>query len=422
MSTIVVLGGSSVSTPQFAEALAGWAGGREERTELVLVGRSRDKLETVTAACRRVLEHTLGGNHIDVRWSADLDDGLAGAEVIVNQVRVGGLRARFFDERFPWRLGLPGEETMGPGGFSNAHRTLPVVRSLFERCRANAPGALVINLTNPAGMVHQVAERVVGLDRVITLCDSPVTLGQKAVAAAGADATACQPIYTGMNHFGWLTSLRCGAQDLLPVALGKAEELAAGLGVEPSLLRWLGALTNPYLRYVYYPDRLLAAQEAKGIVRAEELLALEDEALHVYGDSAVDPREVAHKRQAGWYWLCVVPVLAAVLDGRPIVLPAGVSNRGHLPYLPDDVMVEVTARVGDGPPVPLPPDPLPLDSQAHLVRNANYERLAVDALLEGDTDDQIRALALNPLVPSLDVARDAIAIIHEHNAKEEQRT
>jgi len=127
MTTVAVLGGSSVSTPQFAEALAGWAGRTERRLDLVLVGRSEKKLETTTSACRRVLDQTAGGVAVAVRWSSSVERGLDGARVVLNQVRVGGLQARAFDERFPWELGLPGEETMGPGGFSNATRTLPVV-------------------------------------------------------------------------------------------------------------------------------------------------------------------------------------------------------------------------------------------------------------------------------------------------------
>jgi len=418
MTTIAVLGGSSVSTPQFAEALADWAGRTERRLDLVLVGRSEDKLETTTSACRRVLAQTGGGAVLEVRWSSSVDRGLDGADVVLNQVRVGGLQARAFDERFPRELGLPGEETMGPGGFSNATRTLPVVHQLFERCLAVAPEALIVNLTNPAGMVHAVAERVVGCHSVITLCDSPVTLGEKAAAAAGVEVAECEPKYAGMNHFGWLTSLRSGGRDLLPRALVKADSLADSLGVDPRIVRWLNALPNPYLRYVYHPERQLAAQRAKGVTRAEELLSLESEALRVYADPGGDPREMAHRRHAAWYAVCVVPVIAAVLDDAPITMPIGVLNRGHLPYLPDDVMIEVTSEVGRGRPRPSAADELPLDTQALLFGNAVYERLAVNAILGGDADARVRALAQNPLVPSVEVARNAVELIDGQPGRE----
>ena len=92
-------------------------------------------------------------------------------------------------------------------------------------------------------------------------------------------------------------------------------------------------------------------------------------------------------------------------------MPVGVLNRGHLPFLPGDVMIEVTSEVGRDRPRPSAADELPLDTQALLVRNAAYEHLAVDALLGGDVDARVRALAQNPLVPSVEVARSAVELI-----------
>lgn len=419
MTLIAVLGGSSVSTPQFAEALAKWADRAQRQVELVLVGRSRDKLISVTSACGRVVAAISEKRRVEVRWSTSAEEGLAGADVVLNQVRVGGLQARAFDERFPWDLGLPGEETMGPGGFSNATRTLPVVRDLFERCFAVAPRALIINLTNPAGMVHQVAERIVGCSNVVTLCDSPVSLAETVAAFAGVDAGNCEPRYTGMNHFGWLTSFHSDGHDVLAMALQRSDELAGKIGVDARIVRWLGAAPNPYLRYVYHPQRQLDVQRSKPRVRAEELMALESEALKLYGAEGSDPRAMAQCRHAAWYGVCVVPVIAAFVEERSIVMPVGTLNRGHLPFLPDDVMVEVTARVApQQQPQPLAADPLPHDSRVMLVRNAAYERLTVDAILNGDREARVRALAVNPLVPSVDTARAAVSVIEDRFARQ----
>jgi 6-phospho-beta-glucosidase len=414
MIRVAVLGGSSVSTPQFADALAGWADGAQQRVELVLVGRSPDKLKFVASACQRVVATTSEQRSVEVRWSTSVDDALAEANIIVNQVRVGGLQARAFDERFPWKLGLPGEETMGPGGFSNAWRTLPVVRELFERCLAVAPQALIVNLTNPAGMVHQVAERVVRCPKVVTLCASPITLAQTVAAFGGADIGNCRWIYTGMNHFGWLTSLGCDSHDVLGAALQRSSELAVRIGVDAKILDWLGAVPNPYLRYVYHPQRQLKTQRAKRRVRAEELASFESEALKVYRAQSSDPRKLVHRRHAVWYEVCIVPLIASVVEGRSIVMPVGTLNRGHLPFLPDDVMIEVTARVGGSQqPQPLAADPMPDDSVAMLVRNSAYERFAVDAIMSQDREAAVRALAVNPLVPSVDIACAGVAAIED---------
>src|SRR3970282_1285767 len=77
--------------------------------------------------------HRLGSPGHIVCFTTDLDSAWEGAYFVLNQIRVGGYAARAFDEMFPRELGLPGEETVGPGGFSLTARTIPVV---LDDCRA----------------------------------------------------------------------------------------------------------------------------------------------------------------------------------------------------------------------------------------------------------------------------------------------
>ncbi len=404
---VTVLGGSAIVTPQLAAALADSGDLAGERIELRLVGRDAAKLKSVVeaAAC------AAGGGLCEVAVSGGVDvaAALSGARYVVNQVRAGGLAARAFDERFPRQLGLPGEETMGPGGFANAWRTIPVVEELFRLVREHAPEATVLNLTNPAGIVHQVADRV-GV-RTITLCDSPVTLAATAAEFAGAAGAETIPGYVGTNHGGWLTSLHVAGVDVLPRALDRADELGPRLGFDAELLRRLRAIPNVYLRYVYYPDRQLAAQREKGRVRAEELLELESEALT--GRGGGDLQSVAERRRAVWYTECIVPVIGALVSGRRIVTIAGVTNDGLLPWLPPETMLELPVEVDRSGVRALGVDPLAVDARAVLLENAAYEHLTVEAVMARDREAAVRALAANPLVPSFDVAAEAVALIEE---------
>jgi 6-phospho-beta-glucosidase len=405
MARVAVLGGSSASAPQLAAALADWAATAGERMELVLVGRSASKLDAVASACRAVIAQP-GVVTVDV--ATQVRAGLADADIVINQVRVGGLDGRGFDERFPWELGLPGEETAGPGGFSLACRTIPVVRDLFSECASVAPDALIINLTNPAGIVHQVAARTTSL-RVLTLCDAPAALIKKAAGLVGVDPASVRPGYIGTNHAGWLTGLWRDGENLLPAALDRADEISPG--IDPRLFAWLGAVPNPYLRFFYHPDQQLAAQQAKGVTRAEELRSWEAGALSAYA-SGGDPRPEATGRKAVWYELCVVPVIAAFLTRSELTMVVNVTNGSLIPSLPAFASVELTATIGsDGTVTPLPVDPLAPDAAALLAANAAYECLTVDAMLGGDRDARVRALAANPLVPSIGVAGKGVDLI-----------
>src|SRR5262245_21905628 len=145
VTRLAVLGGSAVSTPQLATALAD----EGVSIHVALAGRAPEKLDLVAEAFRRAADGTL-----EVSAHTDPASALEGADLVLIQVRIGGLESRSFDERYARDLGIPGEETVGPGGFALAWRTLPALAELFEVCREVAPTASVVNLSNPAGMVH----------------------------------------------------------------------------------------------------------------------------------------------------------------------------------------------------------------------------------------------------------------------------
>src|SRR5712691_3395103 len=142
--TLAVLGGSGVGTPELFNALLRWPAGSDTRPELrvVLLGRSAHKLEQVRAVSEQIVQEAYPAIHIEA--FTDWCLGLEGADYILNQVRVGGLEARAHDETFPQDLGIPGEETIGPGGFANALRTIPTVLESFDLISKVASNAVVL--------------------------------------------------------------------------------------------------------------------------------------------------------------------------------------------------------------------------------------------------------------------------------------
>ena len=79
------------------------------------------------------------------------------------------------DESFPHEVGLPGEETVEPGGFANALRTIPVVLEYCHLAEKVASGALILNLTSPSSYVQHAIHRCTDM-RVIGICDTAVSL------------------------------------------------------------------------------------------------------------------------------------------------------------------------------------------------------------------------------------------------------
>ena len=335
---------------------------------------------------------------------------LTGADVVLNQIRAGGLEQRSADESFPHAFGLPGEETLGPGGFACAIRSVAALRPVWADVARHCPHALLINLTNPAGIVTQAARQEFGLD-VIAVCDSP--LGLLASVAArlaacgqprGLTSTGLGARYVGMNHIGWY----------VPTSLAELEHLTDVVaGLDPDVPRLHSALPGPYLRYYVHPDRMLAAQRGRP-TRADTLRELASATLETFGRGEI-PRE--WQRPAPWYALAVVPVIDAWLhgperDGEPLIL--GLPNRGRLPWLPDDVIVEGPAAFRRRcRPDALPVPDLPELPRGILASHATYERLAAMTLAARAPadDDLVRVLLASPMVRDLDQARGLAAAI-----------
>lgn len=400
---LAVLGGSSVGTVGLVRAIRDWPGGPDRRPgmHVTLHGRTEAKLAAVSAKCRA--ESASTGTSIE--HTLDLAEALDGADVVLVQQRIGGLPARAFDESYPRSVGLPGEETAGPGGFTNAIRTLGALERVWPELARHAPTALVVVLTNPAGMVRQAAAAH-GL-RAVSVCDSPIALLDQIALARGSTRRAELPRYVGMNHFGWW--IPPSVEDLGPVA----RLASVGLPV----LEAYQALPAPYLRFFLQPGRYLAEQEGRP-TRAEALIQLESGVLAGLRGELGDSSSPA-PRPTPWYDLGVVPLLDAWANGATEDLVVGLANEGRVQELEAEVTVESAVTVDRGSwqvhePVVLPP----LVAEA-MQRNALYERLTVD-LATGPApsyDQVLRAVLANPMVADVDRAVAVVEAIRKAPAE-----
>ena len=389
---LAVLGGSAPATVQLVDALAAWPGAKKARLELVLHGRSSARLAAVAGAAE--LHANALGLTVIVTAQIDRPAALEAADIVLNQIRPGGLEQRSADESFPHQFGLPGEETLGPGGFASAIRSVAALRPVWADVARCCPDALLINLTNPAGIVTQAARLEHGLE-VIAVCDSPLDLLAGAAARLAERPDALRARYVGMNHVGWY----------VPASAAELEQLDGLVpAFDPALPKLHGALPGPYMRYYAHPDRMLAAQRGQP-TRADKLRELADSTLATFSRGEIP---AAWRRPAPWYSLAVAPLIDSWLTTPGSTLILGLPNRGRLGWLPDDVIVEGPATVPvRGPAEALPVVELPDLPRGILARHATYERLAATTLAAGPPadEDMHKILLANPMVTSLDQAR-----------------
>ncbi|MFF4580850.1 6-phospho-beta-glucosidase [Streptomyces sp. NPDC001373] len=412
---LAVVGGGSTYTPELVD---GFARLRDTLpvTELVLVDPAAERLELVGGLARRILARQ--GHPGRITTTSDLDAGVADADAVLLQLRVGGQAARLQDETWPLECGCVGQETTGAGGLAKALRTVPVVLDIADRVRRAAPRAWIIDFTNPVGIVTrallQAGHRAVGL------CNVAIGLQRKFAALLGAAPDDVHLDHVGLNHLTWEFGVRLGGPggtDVLPRLLAEhGEAIAADLRLPRAVLDRLGVVPSYYLRYFYAHDEVVRELGAKPS-RAAEVAAMERELLALYADPALDEKPaLLAKRGGAFYSEAAVDLAAALLGGGgPSVQVVNARNAGTLPFLPDDAVVEVQAAVDGSGPVPLAvprPDPLYAGLLAHVTA---YEDLALDAALRGGRERVARALLAHPLVGQFDLAEALTDRLLAHN-------
>ncbi len=394
-----VLGGSSIASPLLVQELA--RAPERPPFEVVLVGRTRDKLEKVAAVCRKLAEKA--PIPLGVSFQTDTRRGVEGSDYILNQVRVGGYPARMHDEKFPHQFGILGEETYGPGGMSNALRTIPVVLDYLRVIEECAPGALMLNLTNPNSYIQYAALRYTKVN-VTGICDSPVGIAESIADLLEIPVNELWVEYVGMHHFGWVTRAVWRGRDMMPQVLEKVEKVA-GLPVDAEIARALGGIPTKYFLYYYHANRVYEKQIASENPRAQQLMDLEAKVLDDYEKHPDGLPESLLQRGAHWYGAIVAPVLLAHATNAHQVFILNVPNNGLLQWLPENAIIETPTLVSGHGFTPLQPAETPPDLQAMVRVNATFEMLWSEAVVEKDREKALRALMLNHLVQDWDTAK-----------------
>jgi 6-phospho-beta-glucosidase len=409
---IAVVGGGSTYTPELIEGFANRPG-RLPIDELVLLDVSAERLDVVGGLARRMLERLGWGGRL--LTSLDREAAIDGADYVLIQLRVGGQAARLVDETLPRKFGTIGQETTGAGGFAKALRTVPIVLELAElTARRGAPGAWVVDFTNPVGIVTQAL-----LDeghRAIGLCNVAITLQRRMAAHFGVAPDRVELDHVGLNHLSWERAVRVDGVDRLPELLdGDGAWVAREVGFPIELIRTLRAIPSYYLHYYYLTSEILAAQR-DGNSRAQEVIDIEEQLLEMYRDPALAEKPKLLERRGGaFYSEAAAQLIASLHDGAGDVQVVDVRNDGALPDLPDDAVVEIPARIDRDGAHPLPLAPLAPELRGLVEQVKAYEQLTIAAARSGDQATALRALMANPLVAQWAIAEPLLDALLEAN-------
>lgn len=370
---------------------------------------------------------------VEFDYTTDKDVAYDDVDFVLCQIRTGGYEMRDKDEKIPLHMGLIGQETVGAGGMAYGIRSMTDMIEIVRDVRARSPKAWIINYTNPAALVaYGLQKAFPEEDHILNICDQPVNLLRSYGRLLDRDASEFEPVYFGLNHFGWFTHLYDKAgNDLVPTI----KEFVAKNGFKPVDAEqrdqsWLDTyamvadmlrdfpdyLPNTYLQYYLYPKYKLAHLDpdytrSDEVINGREKRVFEECRRVAKAGTAKDSSVVQNDAHGDM----IVEVSSAIYRNTRKTFVVMVKNDGIIADFPDDAMVEVAASVGSNGPEPYAVGKVGPFYHGLMVNQYSYERLAIEAYFEHSYEKALQALTLNRLVNDAKDARIVLDKLIEAN-------
>jgi len=407
---LTVLGGGSAYTPGLLQALIAHAH-ELPLTTVRLYDSDPERLAIVTRLGAAMARSAAA---FKVEAANSLDEAVRGASLVLNATRPGGLAARRIDETLPLEFDIPGQETVGPGGFFYALRSVPEALRVADAMARLAPQAILLNYTNPSNIVTQALVDQ-GKVKVIGLCDQSdedlQSLAQ-ALGRTGLHTFRCN----GLNHATWYSDIAIAGAPLgeLPGQLEAPaefdEEHQLRFAYEREMARAEeGMWPNSYLPYYLHPQAFV--QQARRVGPRSDAVAatLERYYAHFVEQGALEHPQLRLFRGSAGFGDMAVSVIRALASEQPRELVLNLPNHGASTEFADDCVVETLVRVSRHGLQRMPAPALPASFRGLAAGLENYQRLSARAATGRALAPRVAALAANPLVGHAELAARMLA-------------
>ncbi len=400
--------------------------------ELALVDIDPSALEAAEQLARRMVE--MRGADVSIEAATDRRDVLAGADVVIATIGVGGRRGWEQDVFIPRKYGIfqPVGDSMLPGGISRAMRMIPALVDVAEDVKRLAPQTRFVNYSNPMTANCMAIIQATGVP-VMGLCHGAFRVEHELADLIGAPHSEVSSIAVGLNHLTFFYDFRWKGQDAWPLvrerlarerdlpfdpeSFGKTFPRRMTTRTNPfswSLFEQYGAYPSANDRHVteFFPERFPHGQyygRTLGVdaFSFEHIIAWGDEryaAMRAQAlgeqplDTGVFERAVGEHEQ-------LLEILDAIERDTRRIFFVNLPNHGAAPNLPYDAVLEMpaVATAGGLRPMQYPDFPAPL--AAVITRKLASIQLTVEAALTGSRALFVEALLADGAVTDPDVAR-----------------
>ena len=426
----IIGAGSAMFTQGFVLDLLEHTG--DYKWHIALVDIDEPVLNSVAKLAQKLIDYKK--SDVTLSYTTDRREALVDTDYVVVTIGVGGRRAWEQDVYIPRKYGInqPVGDTAMPGGISRAMRMVPAMVDIARDIRAICPQATFLNYSNPMAIICKAISKAVDMPMTGLCIGVPGSIWYIA-ETAGLPKEECTAYWGGINHCSFIYDFRHKGKNAWPQVIeaakekglfnfGEAASLPAAKGRGGShigepfswwFLKNHGAFTAPGDRHVteffteYFPggkyfDRVLG----KDVYSYENTIERGDEIHQSIIDIAegVKPlNEELFQRLSGEH-MQLMEMIWAIEKDENKVFAANVPNKGTLPGIADDAVVEVPCVFGAHGFKPIPQPQFPAVFAAHTNRFLACIDVAVEAALTGNRNYLVQAIMMGGYMQDVSAA------------------
>ena len=376
----------------------------------------------------RVSEHPESRGKWRYRAVESLRESLDGADFVIVSILPGTFTEMGSDVHQGEKYGIYQSvgDTVGPGGLMRALRTIPMLAEIAEGIKQHAPGAWVINYTNPMTLCTRTLYEVFPEIKAFGCCHEVLavqtllaTMLDEMEGIPGVPREEITTNILGINHFTWIDQASYRDRDLIPLYTQFVEKHVED-GFEPDGTgSWKESVFSSanrvkfdlFLRY-----GLIAAAGDRHLAEFVPSPYLKDPAtaekwkFHLTPVSwRVEDREMKLRRAAklargeenlelepsGEEGVMQIKALAGLGD---LVSNVNLPNQGQMPDLPPGAVVETNALFSRNSVRPILAGKLPVEINGLVLRHVCNQETTLKAAFSRSRDLALHALIQDPLV------------------------
>lgn len=316
-------------------------------------------------------------------------------------------------------------ECGGPGGLSLTLRNIPLILEIAKDIEKLSPNSLVLNFSNPMTRVCTALNRYTKL-RSVGLCHGLLGVQRMLSKLAG------RPLIVkgcGINHFNWVFAAKWAddGQDAWPNITktfmdASKDDIGDWIYIR-ELFEIFGRICAPDDEHI--ADFIHHWRGNKGGLKERYRMAPKD--MKTYRKAAAQWEQKINSYLSGeknpmdnvngLSGEGAIPIISAMAGLIPPYdeISVNIPNKGYINNLPMGAVVEVPAHISAGHIKGENIGNLPAGIHSLISRQLEIADLAVEAAVEGDYNKALQALAIDPLITDLQMAKDYLADILDAN-------